>query len=219
MIIISDIDRVANELKNRFTKVIPNSNYDWKNPSLNILDCVLSLNRKYEEVVKPRVERFRINNPSCFNIEDLLKLIKKYSEGEFINAELNYNHTEREIIIKEVCEYLLLEIANDESGDQLTRCKNWAENARPGDAYFLGIKGFGLAGFQYLRMLFGAQTTKPDVHIKAFISNVIGKEVTAVQSLYILEKAAYKINYPLRDLDFEIWKYQKLNKTKLKPTS
>ena len=29
----------------------------------------------------------------------------------------------------------------------------------------VGVRGFGLAGFQYMRMLFGAQTAKPDIHI------------------------------------------------------
>jgi hypothetical protein len=50
-------------------------------------------------------------------------------------------------------------------------------SVRPGDSYFLGIKGFKLSGFQYLRMLFGAQTTKPDVHIVKFISEIVGRKV------------------------------------------
>jgi hypothetical protein len=62
--------------------------------------------------------------------------------------------------------------------------------AGPGDYLSVAARGFGLAGFQYLRMLFGAQTTKPDIHIIRFVSTIIGRKVTDVQALYLLERTA-----------------------------
>lgn len=208
MITNTDIEIISAELKSRFPNPIRNAGYDWGKPSLNILDCIMSLNRNYTKVVKPRVEKFRQDNPTCYSIEDLLSLVTMYGldYGRFTKEKLDLDYPERGRIIKEVSEYLLLEISNDNETDQMKKCENWAKNARPGDAYFVGIKGFGLSGFQYLRMLFGAQTTKPDVHLIEYISKVISKKVTDIQALYILEKASAKCGLPLRDVDHEIWK-------------
>lgn len=210
MILIDDINKIAMELRTRYPDPIPASNYDWRNPSLNIIDCVLSLNRNYTKVVKPRVIKFKTKNPDCFSIEDLLKVFQKYDNkfDEFTITELNYNHADRGRIIFDVSQFLLQEISNDTVGDQLQKLETWAKKTRPENAYSVGIKGFGLSGFQYLRMLFGAQTTKPDVHIRNFLSKILNKNIADIQALNILEKAALQIELPLRDLDYEIWKSQ-----------
>lgn len=54
-------------------------------------------------------------------------------------------------------------------------------------------------------MLFGAQTTKPDVHIVRFVSEIVGRKVSDVQALYLLERAAVRTGLPVRDLDVAIW--------------
>jgi hypothetical protein len=64
-----------------------------------------------------------------------------------------------------VIRYLLDVQADFKEQDEEARLHAWAEWARPGDYLALNVPGFGLAGFQYLRMLFNAQTAKPDVHI------------------------------------------------------
>jgi hypothetical protein len=67
------------------------------------------------------------------------------------------------------------------------------------------VPGFGLGGFQYLRMLFGAQTTKPDVHIIRFVSEAIGRKIADIKALYLLERAAKQAGLPIRELDITIW--------------
>lgn len=214
MIQPSDIDRLSQEILKLFPDIEPVQEYDWKSPALNILDCVLSLNRNYELVVKPRIIDFKNKHPDCYSIQDLLALIDKYKHDyvRFTTNELNLNHADRGRIIDEVCQYLLIEISSYKDDDQLANLKTWAINARPGDSYFIGIKGFGIAGFQYLRMLFGAQAIKPDTHIIKFISDTIGLTLNDNQALFVLDKAANKIGYPLRDLDFQIWKFQSQKK-------
>jgi hypothetical protein len=69
-----------------------------------------------------------------------------------------------------------------------------------------GFRGFGLAGFQYLRMLFGANTTKPDVHVRQYVSEAVGRRrVSEVEALNLLERAASDAGIGLRDLDTTIW--------------
>jgi len=54
-------------------------------------------------------------------------------------------------------------------------------------------------------MLFGVQTTKPDVHIIRFVSEVLGKKVNDVTALSLLERAAKQTGLPLREVDNIIW--------------
>jgi hypothetical protein len=69
----------------------------------------------------------------------------------------------------------------------------------------LGIRGFGLAGFQYLRMLFGANTTKPDIRICAWVAAAVGHPISPIRALRLLERAAPEACVYLRDVDTTIW--------------
>ncbi|MYI93908.1 hypothetical protein F4083_06235, partial [Candidatus Poribacteria bacterium] len=83
--------------------------------------------------------------------------------------------------------------------------KNWAIQAKPEEYQTLNIRGFGIAGFQYLRMLFGADTTKPDVHIIRFISKLLDRNVSAIEALHILEDSSKRLKLSVRDVDTYIW--------------
>ena len=84
----------------------------------------------------------------------------------------------------------------------------WAISVKPHDVAVVGVRGFGLAGYQYLRMLFGAQTTKPDVHVKRFVSQALGRKVGAKDALALLEQASAQAGLPLRAVDGVIWQEQ-----------
>jgi len=74
-----------------------------------------------------------------------------------------------------------------------------------GDLLRDGIYGFGLSGFQYLRMLFGADTTKPDRHIRSFVEKCIGAQVSDWRALQLMEHAAKRVGRSLREVDHAIW--------------
>ena len=69
----------------------------------------------------------------------------------------------------------------------------------------LNIRGFAIAGFQYLRMLFGADTTKPDRYIIGFVSDILNRRVSAIESLLLLEAASERVGLSVRDVDSYIW--------------
>ena len=52
---------------------------------------------------------------------------------------------------------------------------------------------------------FGGNTTKPDVHIIRFVSDAIGRKVTDVEALRLLEAVAAKFSIILHNLDTSIW--------------
>lgn len=178
----------------------------WSIPPLDVLDCVLSLNRRYDSFCLPRVERFKDQHPEIDSLASLLHLIGTYSSPlEFSVKELNYRHEERATTLVGVLNYLLLAQTGFKGSSEASRLTEWANSVKPFDYEALGIRGFGLSGFQYLRILFGAQTVKPDVHIRRFVSGVIGRAVGDVQALTLLEAAGKHLSWPLSFLDYAIW--------------
>lgn len=183
---------------------------DWsiadEPPAAKIIDCVLSLRKPYKSVVLPRVKEFIANFPDVVSSRQLLKLIDASGGAEaFIAKRLRMNSPGKGLAIVGVAQYLDDMQTRFDGADEMARLAAWAHWARPGDYLALSVRGFGLAGFQYLRMLFGANTAKPDVHIIRYVSEAVGRSVTDVQALYILERAAEISGQSLRRLDNQIW--------------
>ena len=203
----ADIDRLAAILSQRFGHVAVRDNYGWGgNTALCVLDCVLSLNRRYDGFTLPRVKAFAAAHPDITELSHLRALLAAYPEvGQFSREHLNYNHAQREQTIRGVVDYLLA-VGPGFAGATERECLTaWALAAKPADSAGVGVKGFGLAGFQYLRMLLGAQTTKPDVHIIRYVSQIVERPIGAWDALLLLEQAAAKAGLPLREVDGEIW--------------
>ena len=83
--------------------------------------------------------------------------------------------------------------------------KQWAIQAEPGDYRQLDIKGFKLASFQWLRMLFGADTTKPDVHINKFVRQTLNRKISRLDCICLIESAAACAKTTARAIDRAIW--------------
>ena len=203
---MSDLQLLTDALQIRFPAPPPQATEGWQNPALCVLDCVLSLNRPYRRVVLPRVTRFAEKHTNVGTLEALQCLIASYpSPLEFSAVELDYKDSRRADTLRGVVSYLL-DVEQDFPGSsELQRLCGWAEWARPGDFTFTGVRGFGLAGFQYLRLLFGANTAKPDVWICRFVSQSIGRTAGPIEALFLLERAAKRANLRLRDIDAAIW--------------
>lgn len=192
---MNEVDRLAETLRQRFAVVSSRSDEIWwQSPAAKVIDCVLSLNRQYDRVVQPRVQRFIRNHPHVETLSQLRVLMTHYPRPlDFSEKELDYRHQDRAETLLGVIDYLL-DVQQDHAGDTETeRLEHWAAWARPGDYLAVGVRGFGLAGFQYLRMLFGAQTTKPDIHVIRFVSKYVDRQVTNIQALYLLERAYMKL--------------------------
>ncbi len=203
----ADIDRIAAILSQRFGHVAVRADYGWQgNSALTVLDCVLSLNRRYDAFVLPRVKAFAQQYPEVTTLVHLSAMFARYPEiGQFCREALNYNDAKRERTIRGVVDYLLTIGPSYPGSSEWERLTAWAQKTRPADAASIGVKGFGLAGFQYLRMLLGAQTTKPDIHIIRYVSEMVGRRLKDWEALLLLEQAAAKAGLPLREVDGEIW--------------
>ncbi len=178
----------------------------WLIPPLDVLDCVLSLNRSYDRFCLPRVERFQRQQPGIDSLAKLLSLIRSYSSPlEFSIHELDYNHQARAETLVGVLKFLLRVEGKYPGISEWDRLHAWANSASPSDYTSVGTRGFGLAGFQYLRILFGAQTVKPDVHIRRFVSDSVGHAVSDTDAIALLEQAGKQLEWRIADLDYAVW--------------
>lgn len=147
-------------------------------PAVRVIDCVLSLNRPYKSVVEPRVLAFLRNFPSVQSCTDLVREIEDDGPSEFLSQRLLMNFPARAQVLLGVARRLDQIQQTMTGATELARIERWAADASPHDAARFGVPGFGIAGFQYLRLLFGANTTKPDVHIIRYVSRVAGRTVS-----------------------------------------
>ncbi len=205
----SDIAAVATRLA-QIAPDIPTSvteGPEWSNPpAVKVIDCVLSLNRNYDKFLVPRLRAFMNNQPNTQRVVELAYLMDSYlTPHVFVKQQLNYNHEDRANILRSVVRYVCTIVEGAPTASEEEVLKQWAIHAKPQDYRTPDIKGFALAGFQYLRMLFGAQTAKPDKHIIRFVSDILNRKVSDVKSLYLLETASKRIGLPIRTADNFIW--------------
>jgi hypothetical protein len=202
-----DLVRLIAALNDLAPSIRKSTDRAWSRPpAVRVIDCILSLNRDYDRFVVKRLDQFEHAHPNVQSITDLQALIAKFpSPHAFVKAVLNYNHEERANTLNAVVSWLGTMGGTAPPEAQLSKIKSWATSAHPTDYKSLRIRGFALAGFQYLRMLFGANTTKPDIYICRFVACHIGRRVSSIESLRLLERAASKRGLSLRDLDTTIW--------------
>lgn len=176
-------------------------------PAVLIIDCVLSLNRRYDGFVVPRLKTFMRRHPEIQRVADLANLMKSYpTPHEFMQRELKYNYEDCAKILQSVVKYVCTITDGTQTIDkEKESLKEWAISSKPQDYQTLNIKGFAIAGFQYLRMLFGANTTKPDVHVMNFLSETLNRRVSEVKALHLLEAASERVGLSVRDVDTYIW--------------
>lgn len=203
----ADVAALVDSLLRLKPSIQPSSDRAWRRAlAIRVIDCVLSLYRKYDGFVVPRLDQFERRYPQVRSITDLQDLLTIYpSPSAFMAQCLNYRDDARAITLVKVVNWLV-EVAGDGSYEtQLAHLETWAANAKPHEHFTLSIPGFAIGGFQYLRMLFGANTTKPDIHIQRYVASSVGHRVSDTQALALLEVAAIEARVSLRDLDTTVW--------------
>lgn len=209
----ADAERLAAHIDRDFPVIQEPTDWIWsQSVAVKVIDCVMSLRKNYKSVVEPRVRAFVDLHPDVMACSQLVSMIRGYpSPAEFHKQELDMNSPGKATALVGVLEYLVDAQRRFPGEHEETRLTAWASWARPGDYLTLDVRGFGLAGFQYLRMLFGAATTKPDVHILRYAEKVLGRPIGGdaarqVQAVYAIERAGELLGHSIRGLDVAIWR-------------
>jgi hypothetical protein len=178
--------------------------FNYDNPVLILVDAVLSMNRKYDSFVVPRVELIR--KRGIKTLEEALKTI----EGEGINGFCkiwNYNHPERVEILKRLINRYLQVKKDLKIDDDLTALKEWGRRSTVRDYKDLNVKGIGFVTYQYLRLMCGADTTKPDIHLKRAVKEGTGENLPLEEVVQVVEETSKKLGIKARQLDYALWRY------------
>lgn len=191
-------------------KNIKPDEFGYENPILILLDAVLSINRQYYPFVVPRINDFQKRYPEINNLNSLVDLINSVGIDNF-NIVWNYNHPERVKILLDLTNKFISYRNKIMLIDDLQTMKHYASNTSVYDYKNFNVKGIGLATFQYLRMMLGVSTIKPDVHIKKAISKVLNRKIGDLEVIDLLETACKALEIPATTIDHNIWLYSQNN--------
>lgn len=194
--------RYVNSLNLDFDQTPSEFNYD--NPVLILVDAVLSMNRKYDSFVVPRVELIR--KSGIRTLEQASQIIENEGIKGFCKI-WNYNHPERVEILKRLINKCLEIKKGLKINDGLMALQIWARQSTVRDYKKFNVKGFGFTTFQYLRLMCGADTTKPDIHLKRAVKDGTGENLNLEEVVQIVEETARRLNVKARQLDYALWHY------------
>ena len=208
----ADVMRVAERIRKiGLERISRRSDAYGHSPAVRVLNSVLSLNLNYKNTVYPKLMAFQDNHPDVKLVSELANLIARYETPiDFLAQEFGFKHKPKSIMkanaIDAVANYLCNVASESPEVSEEVAIQQWAMTVKPEDYQYLGIKGFKIAGFQWLRMLFGANTTKPDVHINNFLSETLDREIYGRESVYLMEAIASELEVSVQALDNSIWR-------------
>ncbi len=220
--------KILADCLNKLPPVNKQNNIIFLTAPEKLLDCVLSLNRRYKEFDVPRVIKFKNNHPQINTLIDLQDCVNRYGGPvNFYKNVLDYNHEPAAKMFGRVLDYLILQTHKYPGSNDIEKLMVWAKSSEI-DGYnkiwgegpnITNIPGFGIAGWQYLRMLFGADTCKPDIAVRRFIADCLGRQLSEYSIVKILEASApisenlQNHEKPVREADRRIWnQYNEKNK-------
>lgn len=176
----------------------------YENAALVCIDAVLSINRQYYKFVVPRISFFQENYTEIDNLKKLLELLEKEEIFGF-NKCWNYNHDQRAETLYNLTKKMIT-IADKYKGlKELEALKLWAKETSPMDYKTFNVEGIGLATFQYIRMMLGAKTVKPDVHIKKIVTNILNKKISDIYVIMLFEKACNDLKLDIAVVEHSLW--------------
>lgn len=203
----NDVERLAEYLKNvPLTKKVEVGEFGYDNPVLICIDAVLSINRPYYRFVVPRIEYFRKEYETIKDLKGLISLIERYGYGQF-DIVWKYKHPQRVVILDNMAKKYLRYKNEVCINNDLLAMKDWAKKSSVNEFKKFGVRGIGLATFQYLRMMLGVSTFKPDVHIKRAVFMALERKANDIEIIELMEKASKIMGVEAIMMDHNLWRF------------
>lgn len=182
------------------------------NPILMLADAAgTTTGQNYFNQVKPSVETFRDEFLRTGRVDSMEALAKIDADEDDLTQI--FGATRKRRVLIEGADVF----ANMAGDDDLQRLQRWARTADPlqySEDPFGRIKGVGLRTFQYLRMVAGIDTVKPDIQVKRFVESLA--DATQIRNLdsstdqAVLESCQWissQTGYRMIELDQIAWWY------------
>lgn len=181
--------------------------FNYTNPVLIVIDPILSQFRKYDVIKKNNLDYFRDNFSDSINTLQQIVDIYEQEGYEGLVPIINYSAEIRITTIYQTCKAFINYRNTHGFKNDLEAMKDWAIHAEQGDS-INSVKGIGIATFQYLQMLLGVDTVKPDVHIINFFEEQIGKKFNEKRAILAFTELANHMDVKLVNLDHAIWLFK-----------
>lgn len=185
------------------------SEFNYSNPVLILVDAVLSMNRKYEAFVVPRIKHLEKSNITSL---DQLNTIITQNGIEAFAQVWNYNDPKRVEILQNLAQKFSQLKEQYGLSDDLETLHKWGKEAKPEEWTTFGVKGIAFTTYQYLRILCGANTVKPDIYIQRAFKEAIGKSRPLEEIVEVVEETAKQMNIAAQQLDYALWSYYSQSK-------
>ena len=181
---------------------------DMTPPAVKVINSVISQGFRYETNVYPRLVDFKNNRPDVKSVRQLADLMASYTTPlEFLTEEVNLKNQRKAGAIDGLVKYFCGIVEASPTVPEEETLKQWAITAEPDGYKELNIKGVKIATFQWLRMLFGADTSKPDVQVMNFIYETIYQKLSEDECVLLIEGVASYLEESERKVDGAIWHF------------
>ena len=179
--------------------------------------CLLSTVVDYQlrtAAVERALEHFRVRrHAEVTTHEDLERLFARFADDRIGNTELaeylwGFKLWTRAALLRRLAAYFAARGVTDLQG-----LKSWAESSEfkrdfEGKVRFSeGATTFslGYAIFNWLTMRLGAQSVKPDVHVRRFVETALGRRLSDPDVVAAVTQTAATLGITPKDLDWRIW--------------
>ena len=178
--------------------------FKYDNPTLILVDAVLSINRHYQNFVVPRVDLIR--QSGIETLEEIIFGIDTLGVDEFCNL-WHYRHPQRVEILRDLASKFLTVKEDFGINGTLAAMQHWGKQSTVDEFDRFNVRGIGFTTFQYLRIMCGSDTVKPDIHITRAVYQALEKKCNLKSVVEIVETSARRINVSARQLDYALWSY------------
>lgn len=181
------------------------------NPAVAIMSVVLAANRNYNRQVKHHVDAMRSNQPGL-TIKQLRTLIAKAQNAENFRTFWGHKDEKKFQILKDLISLISSWLGDlDTQENDFCVMSRWAKKADFADWKndpVGSIPYVGPATFQHLRMVFGADTVKPDQRVKEVLEREfqLGR-LSERNAVLAVERIAESLNASPRFIDQIFVKY------------
>lgn len=93
--------------------------------------------------------------------------------------------------------------------DTIEKLRDWAANSSYKRDFEGRVKGLGPTVYRWLVMRLGVETVKPDVHLRRFVEDALGRTVSDDDIVTVVCAAARELGLRTFELDWSIWEYQR----------
>ncbi|MDB5146643.1 MAG: hypothetical protein JWQ57_663 [Mucilaginibacter sp.] len=209
------LTETSHDYSNRAGKTITeasklsSTNYNLKainNPAIALTEVVLAANRNYVKVVDPYIKEAEIKFPFVKTFDDLTELMKEKNWEQF--SDFWHHKDEKKYNTLKSILYVITKLRENYSLVQIhdyELMNHWAINAdvtKYSENPIGRIPNVAVATFQHLRMVFGANTVKPDQRVK----EVLGYEFSTpklsdINAVLAVEQIAKICNLMVLEVD------------------